>query len=97
MLIIKTVTVDSEDLDIILAEDLVDREGNFYNLTLGQALQEETRGESLVYVEYDIDNLCLRLHNFIGWTDSRVIFNITGIGVQDTLLTSVLRNPPDGV
>ncbi len=100
MQIVKT-EYDPIDADIILTEDLVNVQGDFYNLTFEQALNEETRGKPLLYCEYMIQNTksaeARKLCSFLGWTEDRVIFNVVGIGTPDTLLDSVPRNPPDGI
>lgn len=98
MQIVKT-ELDSHDLELILTEDLVDENGDFYNLTLGKALKEESRNKPLLYCEYmlDMKGPSKKLCSFIGWTEDRVIFNVVGIGTPDTLLDSVPRNPPDGI
>jgi len=98
MQIVKT-ELDSNDLDIILSESLVDEDDNFYDLTLGKALQEECRKKPLLYCEYMLDmrGPGKKLCSFIGWTEDRVIFNVVGIGTPDTLLDSVPRNPPNGL
>lgn len=95
MKVIKT-ELDPADLDIVLCESLINNSGDFYDLTLKDALEEQTRGKPILYCEYGVEyNSGARtLHNFLAWTEDRVIFNIVGIGVEDTLLDSVLRNPP---
>ncbi len=93
--------LESQDLDIVLSEDLIDQTGGLYDLTLEIALEEQTKGKPLLYCEYMIENTkarqARRLCSFLGWTEDRVIFNVVGIGTPDTLLDSVLRNPPNGI
>jgi hypothetical protein len=98
MKLIKT-ELDLEDLDIVLCADLIDDQGNWYDHTLEQALEEQTKGKPLLYCEYmvELNSSVKTLSNFIGWTEDRVVFSIIGIGVRDTLLDSVLRNPPEGI
>lgn len=100
MQIVKT-ELDDIDLDIVLSESLMDKDDNFYDLTFGQALEEQTQGKPLLYCEYMINNTksadARKLCSFLGWTEDRVIFSVIGIGVPDTLLDSVPRNPPEGL
>lgn len=88
-------TVDKEDLDIILCESLINTDGAWYDLTFEQALLEQSGGLPLLYCEYVIDYQAGTkvLTSFVGWTKDAVIFSIIGIGVPDTLLDSVKRNP----
>lgn len=88
--------LDPKDLDIILADDLIDTGGNFYHLTFRQALEEQTKNKPLLACSYVVDEkLPKSIHNFVGWTEDRVIFSVVGIGLFDTLLDSLPRNPPE--
>lgn len=91
--------VDWTHYDIVLAESLVDREGNFYDLTFQQSLNEilAINQEGLDYCEYYVDlqkslQACA-LRSFIGWTKTKVIFLNQGLMVRDALLDHVPRNP----
>lgn len=90
--------VDWNHHDLVLAESLVDKAGNFYNLTLQQAINEilEIDQEALEYCEYTVDlqksfEAC-RLTQFTGWTKTKVIFINSGPFVHDSLLDWVPRN-----
>jgi len=87
--------LDLEDMKIILCEGLMDQNGEWYNLTFDMSLGEECRGEALLACKYSIVEIGQHktLYSFVGWTKSRVIYNVIGIGVVDTLLSSVARNP----
>lgn len=96
MLIVKT-DLDLHDYDIVLADDLWDEEKDtYYDLTFKQALDEQIKGQTLLWCKYvlDMSGPGKRLTEFLGYTDDRVIFHITGIGVMDTLLDSLPRHPP---
>lgn len=98
MLTISKGQIKPEDLDIILSDDLIDEAGNWYNLTFRMALEEQKHGSELIWCEYEVETLpdgTKRLLEFIGWTEDRVIYDLVGVGVQDTLLGSVPRNPPN--
>ncbi len=98
MQIVKT-EFDPHDAYIILSESLIDENGDFYDLTLEQAIKEQCRNKPLLYCEYmlDMQGPGKKLCSFVGWTEDRVVFNVVGIGTPDTLLDSVPRNPPNGI
>lgn len=100
--------LDPAHYDIILAESLVDAQGNFYDLTLKQALDEHIKDEGYV-CDYQVTRLTeealvdLALHQtvtskyqlqyFTAWTKTKVIFNQTGPFTRDSLLDCVSRHP----
>jgi hypothetical protein len=87
--------IDPKDLDIVLADDLIDKDGNWYSHTLEDALKEQLRGKDLLWCKYVVDYTHGKsLKEFLGYTQDRVIFHIVGIGVMDILLDSLPRNPP---
>lgn len=91
-------TVDPSHYDLVLAESLVNKDGDFYNLTLKQNLDELLAGEQLLWCEYEIDlqksfDAC-KLLSFVGWTKTKVIFNQGGPFTSDAILDSLPRNPP---
>lgn len=88
--------LDPHDYDVVLADGLYDEKDGWYDLTFKQALDEQLRGSSLLWCKYvlDMSGPSKRLVEFLGYTDERVIFHITGIGVMDTLLDSLPRHPP---
>jgi len=87
--------LDLDDMKIVLCEGLMDQNGEWYDLTFDMSLREECHGEVLLACKYAIVEIGQHktLYNFVGWTKSRVIYNVVGIGVVDTLLSSVARNP----
>lgn len=89
--------LDEHDYDIILAEDLVDHYGDFYDLTLKKAVDRQTRGKHLIWCKYilNMSGPSKRLCEFLGYTEDRVIFHVLGIGGVYTLLDSLPRNPPE--
>jgi hypothetical protein len=86
---------DQADGSVILSEGLMDESGNFYDLTLEMAIQEESRGQPLIDCHYVIDTTGFdrTLKEFIAYTEHRVIFMLLGIGLKDALLYSVRRYP----
>lgn len=99
MLAITKSKLDEKDFDVILASDLMDDDGNFYTITLKQALDEILSGEQLVECQYclGIDNGEKKLLDFIGWTTNKVIFNVRGMFYEDSLLSWVPRNPSENL
>lgn len=88
--------IDPAHFDIVLAEGLMDKEGNFYDLTLKKNLDELVGNESYI-ANYQVDlqkslQACTLVY-FIAWTKTKVIFNSTGPFAQDSILDSVPRNP----
>lgn len=100
--------LDPAHYGIILAESLVDKHGDFYDLTLKQALDELTGSEGYV-CDYQVEMLTdeetaqiashqaiyknFQLKYFTGWTKTKVIFNQNGPFTRDSLLDAVPRNP----
>lgn len=88
--------VDPAHYGIILADSLMDNDGNFYDLTFKQALDELVENESYVCT-YQVDLqkalAACRLVSFMAWTKSKVIFNQSGPFTHDCLLDHVPRNP----
>lgn len=89
-------TLDPAHYDIILAESLINEKGDFYDLTLKQALDELVKDEGYV-CDYQVDlqkslEACT-LKYFMAWTKTKVIFNQTGPFTRDSLLDSVPRHP----
>lgn len=93
--------LDPADYDILLASDLMDDEGNFYAIDFKTALDEILEDEKLIACKYTVatvtedDEITKRLLNFIGWTETKVIFNVTGLFYEDSLLSWVMRHPSD--
>ena len=82
--------------DIILAEDLMNENNEFYNLTLGKALSEILGKETLECCDYTVNisqDGPKRVTKFYGWTKTKVIFLNQGLFVHDAILDSVPRNP----
>jgi len=96
--ILKT-EIDPDDLAMVLGEDFLDEDGNFYNLSFGQALEEESEGEELLWCRYLIETSPSGdvLLEFLGYTENKVIFNMVGMGIAETLLDSIPRHPPISV
>jgi len=93
--------LEAEDLDIVLCDSLIDENDDFYDLTFKMSLDEHLDNEELIWCQYKVSSyeredgeVVRELRWFLGYTNNRVIYNIKGIGVMDTLLESLPRNPP---
>lgn len=95
MLTITKNSLDEKDFDIILASDLMDDDGDFYTITLKSSLDEILGNEKLIECQYclQITNEDKKLLDFVGWTETKVIFNVRGMFYEDCLLSWVPRNP----
>lgn len=88
--------LEASDYDIVLAEDLEDNDGVPYTMTLKSALDELLGSEYLLSCRYKIHvgQGEKKLLDFIGWTETKVIFCTKGMFYDDSLLSYVARNPP---
>lgn len=96
--------IDPSHFDIVLAESLVDRNGDFYDLTLKKNFDELVKDEAYVadyQVEIDyipasenwFERHIKRITYFTAWTKSSIIYCDDGPFTQDRLLRSLPRNP----
>lgn len=88
-------SLDPADDDMILASDLVDEQGDWWSLTFKKAIDEQLQGEYFERCEYSIELTPegKKLMEFIGWTPTKVVFNLRGMFRDDSFLSSVPRHP----